>query len=528
MLRIVVSVCLGWLMLSAAPAQAKRFALLIGNQDYAREVGPLANPVNDVKLIDRALRQIGFADDSIRIVENASRRTILSEVDRYADRLAAAGPDAVGFFYYSGHGAANRRDRQNYLIPVEAKALDSSVWYDAVRLDGVVSKLKARASNAAHFVIFDACRNLLNMPTKGGKGFAPVSSRRGMLIAFSTDPGETASDEGDGSGPYAAALAAELVKPGLDHVSLFQNVKERVVAKVRNQVPWERNGLVRRVYLAGERGQQSAQPVTPQPPMSEAAIAWGLVAKSNNCVVVKAFQRQFAGTVWQAIASAKFEEMKCEQVASAAPLASSLSKMPESKSAGGTTMIIFDASGSMWGALSANGPPKFEAARAGLKAALDTHSHRALGLVIFGNSESIMRRCKVEVAVEPAGKRLAPLVEALRSLNPRGRAAVAQAVRKAGLAMQGTPGPHRLVLIYDGPDNCREDACLALTEVRSRLPGLSVDVVAIGVAPDDQAAMACVTEDPGGRVMRVDRVAEMELAISAAITGANYAPLPGR
>jgi uncharacterized caspase-like protein len=62
-----------------------------------------------------------------------------------------------------------------------------------------------------------------------------------MFIAFATAPGAVALDEGKvtGSGPYASALATELVKPGQDHLQLFQNVKENVFASTaRRQVPW--------------------------------------------------------------------------------------------------------------------------------------------------------------------------------------------------------------------------------------------------------------------------------------------------
>jgi uncharacterized caspase-like protein len=62
-----------------------------------------------------------------------------------------------------------------------------------------------------------------------------------------------ASDLGDGSGPYAEALANELRKPGLDHLNLFQNVKEAVQLSTGGfQQPWESNGLGRRVYLTGQ------------------------------------------------------------------------------------------------------------------------------------------------------------------------------------------------------------------------------------------------------------------------------------
>jgi hypothetical protein len=44
-------------------------------------------------------------------------------------------------------------------------------------------------------------------------GFVPVGQQSGVLVAFATEPGKTASDIGQGSRPYAAALAAELVTP---------------------------------------------------------------------------------------------------------------------------------------------------------------------------------------------------------------------------------------------------------------------------------------------------------------------------
>jgi uncharacterized caspase-like protein len=62
------------------------------------------------------------------------------------------------------------------------------------------------------------------------KGACPVLEQQGMFIAYASAPGRTASDRGDKSGPYAAALAAELGRPGLDHLNLFQNVKETVLA----------------------------------------------------------------------------------------------------------------------------------------------------------------------------------------------------------------------------------------------------------------------------------------------------------
>jgi hypothetical protein len=50
---------------------------------------------------------------------------MLRVFDEYADKLRRAGPDAISFFYYSGHGAANRSGR-NFLIPTTVKVPASS------------------------------------------------------------------------------------------------------------------------------------------------------------------------------------------------------------------------------------------------------------------------------------------------------------------------------------------------------------------------------------------------------------------
>lgn len=247
----ILALAVSVLLATTAYAQAaKRMALLIANYNYAKEVGVLETPPHDVKLVSNALRKVGFGD--IEIVSNANRIKVLAAIDRYAKKLANAGDGALGFFYYSGHGAANEQDKRNYLIPVGVKQLDQQVWYKSVALDEVVRKLSKRAGNAAHFVIFDACRNVLNLRTKGSKGFVPVSERRGMLIGFASEPGQAASDEGVKGGPYAKSLARELIKPGLHHLDLFQNVKESVFKKTGVQLPWTRDGMLGRVYFAGK------------------------------------------------------------------------------------------------------------------------------------------------------------------------------------------------------------------------------------------------------------------------------------
>jgi hypothetical protein len=168
-------------------------------------------------------------------------------------RLNAAGSGAIDFIYYTGHGAAEKDTNINYLIPADAKEPGTTkFWDDSIKLDDVLRLLDG-ARSAAKFIVFDACRNELRLPSKDtSKGLVAIAEQQGMFIAYASAPGRTASDRGEKSGPYAAALAAELAKPGLDHLNLFQNVKEAVLASTGGaQQPWESNGLSHRVYLTG-------------------------------------------------------------------------------------------------------------------------------------------------------------------------------------------------------------------------------------------------------------------------------------
>jgi uncharacterized caspase-like protein len=220
MVRVAIALLVLVLLHSAALAE-KRIALLVGNKDYKPGVGTLVNPLNDVRLVGEALKAISF--EVLKPVHNATRTTILLAVHEFAAKLKSAGPDAVGFLYYSGHGIASLGE--NYLIPVDVdEPLTQLLSVAGIKQSEVLTILRNEAPNAAHYLVLDACRNTLQ-GARGGKGFVPVGQQSGVLVAFAAEPGKTASDRGQGSGPYAAALAYELIKPGQDDFNMFHNVR---------------------------------------------------------------------------------------------------------------------------------------------------------------------------------------------------------------------------------------------------------------------------------------------------------------
>src|SRR5262249_1944316 len=139
------------------------------------------------------------------------------------------------------------------------------------------------------------------------RGLVPVAEQQGLFIAYASAPGKTASDQGEKSGPYATALAAELMKPGLDHLNLFQNVKESVLASTGGvQHPWESNGLSRRVYLDRQRAFEAPSPAQ----LSEPAEAWDKIRESKDVAVLEAFSAHYTGTFYADLARARIQALR--------------------------------------------------------------------------------------------------------------------------------------------------------------------------------------------------------------------------
>ncbi len=188
-----------------ADAAAPRIALVIGNSGYAN--APLANPANDARLMASVLRDLGF-----HVIEriDADRETMQLAAFELQDRLLVAGSEAVGLFYYAGHGV--QVGGQNYLIPLNTSIeLEREVAIKAVSAGFVLEQMEF-AGNRMNFVILDACRNnpLTRRFRSETRGLARMDAPHGSLVAYSTAPGQVARDGNLANSPYTTALAAEM------------------------------------------------------------------------------------------------------------------------------------------------------------------------------------------------------------------------------------------------------------------------------------------------------------------------------
>jgi hypothetical protein len=264
-----------WLVLTvccalAPPTSAaeRRQALVIGNGAYRD--APLKNPVGDARAMAAVLRQAGF---TVTQIENADRLAMQRATLAFGKALDR---DAVGLFYYAGHGMQVRGI--NYLIPVGTRAeSEDEVEVEAVDVNYVLARL-VTAGNRLNIVILDACRDnpfARSFRSTGG-GLASITAPTGTLIAYATAPGSTAADGDGANGLYTGELIAAIRQPGLRVEDTFKRTRMAVVERSRGkQTPWESSSLMGDFYFLSPPAVAASapQPAVSAPPPPPAAPA---------------------------------------------------------------------------------------------------------------------------------------------------------------------------------------------------------------------------------------------------------------
>ena len=235
------------LNVNAGIENEKRVALVIGNGKY-ENVPSLPNAKNDSRLIKRSLESINF---DVVYLEDASAKNVDKKARIFSEKLKSAD---IGLFYYSGH--AIQFEGNNYLIPTDLpKDSDEvSAKYNAVNVNLIVDRMK-KANNPTNIIILDACRDnpFAASSRSMTRGLAPINaSAKGMFFAYSTSPGDVATDGTGSNSPFTIALSKYIVKPGITIHDVFTDVKVDVSRETNDkQRPWTTDSLLGKFYFAG-------------------------------------------------------------------------------------------------------------------------------------------------------------------------------------------------------------------------------------------------------------------------------------
>jgi uncharacterized caspase-like protein len=320
------SAVIGCLLLtySVCAAQAeKRVALVIGNSAY-QNAPVLMNPKNDAQDVGKSLRDLGFFTI---VATDLDRAGMNDALDRFSRTLGGA---EIALVYYSGHGM--QFAGKNFLLPVEARlqSADDVNRFRLMPLDDVFDVLQG--AQWARIVILDACRNnpveddikrrLASIPGANRDAFLTRGLSRvaanGLIVAYATQANDVASDGAGRNSPFAAAFLHNLGMPDLDVRQMLFNVQDEVDRMTGGrQRPELSISMVGQYKLKPASSATANKEVGPAPPVDAAGQAWAVTRDTTSQAVLEDFIRQFGSSVYGSMASARLEELKKTQVATA-------------------------------------------------------------------------------------------------------------------------------------------------------------------------------------------------------------------
>lgn len=233
----IAALVLGLALLWAAPAQARRLALVIGNDNY-QQVSRLDKAVNDAEGMAVALTAAGFEVSKHR--DLTFRKTVLA-FEEFYDKVK--GGDEVVVFY-AGHGV--QTDRGSYLLPVDIEGeTQSQIEKISYSVNGMLEELdriKARFS----LIIVDACRDN-PLRSRGrtigiARGLSAPDVAKGQMVIFSAGRNQKALDslsskDENPNGVFTREFLARMRAPGVSVEKLAIEVKgavERLAATVNH------------------------------------------------------------------------------------------------------------------------------------------------------------------------------------------------------------------------------------------------------------------------------------------------------
>jgi hypothetical protein len=262
---------LGRMARAAEGAEPPRLALLIGNRDYpgGEDLPPIHKNVRDLRT---ALEQRGFSVTEGLDVDLAEARSL---VEKFAETVRAAPPDATVFFYFSGHGA--QVDAENLLVSahVNPKAAPQTLTRGSLTLTTDVLGQLPKRPQGLTIAVVDACRTSL-VSALQGDGLNQVEAPPGCLIAFATGAGKPAiAPADDKRNTFYTASLVKLLETSSGEISfsdLFRLVKTDVQQTMLNhpvkllrefaQFPFIAENIQVRRTLAQHSAEAAATPAT--------------------------------------------------------------------------------------------------------------------------------------------------------------------------------------------------------------------------------------------------------------------------
>ncbi|UJQ93890.1 VWA domain-containing protein [Mariluticola halotolerans] len=185
---------------------------------------------------------------------------------------------------------------------------------------------------------------------------------------------------------------------------------------------------------------------------------------------------------------------------------------PAMASASEDVVVVYDASGSMWGQI--EGVSKIEIAREVMGDLVDNWSADVnLGLVAYGHRREA--DCgDIETVIAPGPLDRARFLSAVNEIRPNGRTPLSAAVAHAAELLAWRDNPATVVLISDGLETCQADPCALSAQLAAQGVGFTTHVIGFDLTQEEHAQLACIAENTGGVFVPAQDADELHDAIA--------------
>ena len=174
-------------------------------------------------------------------------------------------------------------------------------------------------------------------------------------------------------------------------------------------------------------------------------------------------------------------------------------------------VIIFDASGSMWGQI--NGVTKIEIARDALKNVVkEWNPNVELGLTVYGHRSK--GDCDDIETVIPVGKiDKDKVISTVMDIKPKGKTPISRSLRKVAEEIKYTEEKATIILISDGKETCDPDPCGTAKELEKQGIDFVVHVIGFNVDKKTAEELGCIAGATGGEYFSAKNAAALNEAM---------------
>jgi Ca-activated chloride channel family protein len=190
----------------------------------------------------------------------------------------------------------------------------------------------------------------------------------------------------------------------------------------------------------------------------------------------------------------------------------------------GDSILVIDASGSMWGRI--EGEAKIVIAKRVLGDLLkDLPAERRLGLIAYGHRRT--GDCADIEELAAVGAERAAISGAVQKLNPKGKTPMADSIKLAAEKLKYTENKATVILVSDGIETCVPDPCGVAAALEQAGADFTAHVIGFDVTEENaQAQLRCIAENTGGVFVSAENASQLGAALQETVIEAAEAPPP--